>query len=119
MLEARYTKLDIEEDFFINYGFMPCAIQRLMHPRVPRTMLNKATQQQMAAILEFVSTHPHLHPRDVEAHFSHGRAANAWGGSSNVSTYLLDSMHYRGMLRIVKRERGIRLYAAEALRDAL
>src|ERR1700716_4354314 len=32
-LERRYTKLDIEEDFFINYGFVTRSLQALMHPR--------------------------------------------------------------------------------------
>jgi uncharacterized protein len=121
-LEKRYAQLDIEEDFFINYGFLPRAIQALMHPRIPseaRTMLTAATKKRMAAILEFVQAHEHVHPRDVDAHFAHGRAVNAWGGSSNASTRLLDSMHYRGMLRIVKRERGIRLYAAAPIRETL
>ena len=35
-LERRYSKLDIEEDFFVNYGFLPRATQTLMHPRTPR-----------------------------------------------------------------------------------
>ena len=29
-LEARYARLDIEEDFFVNYGFLPRATQALM-----------------------------------------------------------------------------------------
>jgi hypothetical protein len=37
---------------------------------------------------------------------------NYWGGSSNASTRLLDAMHYQGMLRIVRRDQGIRVYAA-------
>src|ERR1700730_15274748 len=32
-LERRYSKLGIEEDFFINYGFVTIAIHALMHPR--------------------------------------------------------------------------------------
>src|SRR5260370_7439568 len=32
-LERRYTKLDIEEDFFINYGFLTRGMQALIHPR--------------------------------------------------------------------------------------
>ena len=32
-LERRYAKLGIEEDFFINYGFVATEIQALMHPR--------------------------------------------------------------------------------------
>ena len=35
-----------------------------------------------------------------------------WGGSSNATTQLLEAMHYRGMLRVARREQGIRIYAA-------
>src|ERR1044072_9740708 len=34
-LERRYTSLDVEEDFFINYGYVTRALQSLMHPRPP------------------------------------------------------------------------------------
>ena len=37
-LERRYARLPIEEDFFVNYGFVPRATHRLMHPREPRTV---------------------------------------------------------------------------------
>ena len=32
-LERRYAKLGIEEDFFVNYGFVTSSLQALMHPR--------------------------------------------------------------------------------------
>jgi uncharacterized protein YcaQ len=48
----------------------------------------------------------------VDAHFQHGRVRNYWGGSSNLTTQLLDSLHYRGLLRVVRRDGGIRTYAA-------
>src|SRR5438874_5357469 len=32
-LERRYTKLGVEEDFFVTYGFVTKSIQALMHPR--------------------------------------------------------------------------------------
>ncbi len=32
-LERRYASLGIEEDVFINYGFLPRSVQALMHPR--------------------------------------------------------------------------------------
>src|SRR6201987_1839356 len=32
-LERHYAKLDVEEDFFIVYGFVTKSIQALMHPR--------------------------------------------------------------------------------------
>src|SRR3981189_2871479 len=33
-LERHYTKLGVEEDFFINYGFVTKSVQALMHPRL-------------------------------------------------------------------------------------
>jgi hypothetical protein len=53
-----------------------------------------------------------VHPREVDAHFSHGRVTNWFGGSSNASTQLLDHMHYRGLLRVARRDGGTRVYIA-------
>jgi len=110
-LEQRYPKLDIEEDFFVNYGFLPRATQALMHPRTPRTVWPKARWKQAHAVLEFVRERGVVHPREVHAKFAHGRALNGFGGSSNASTQLLDGMHYRGLVRIAGRDGGVRLYA--------
>jgi len=52
-----------------------------------------------------------VHPREVDLHFAHGKTTNWFGGSSNASTQLLDGMHYRGLLRIARREGGVRMYA--------
>src|SRR5712691_11544801 len=32
-LERRYVELGLEEDFFLNYGFLTRSLQALMHPR--------------------------------------------------------------------------------------
>jgi uncharacterized protein len=62
-------------------------------------------------LLDFVRERGAVHPREVDDHFSHGRVKNYWGGSSNATTHLLDAMHYRGLLRVARREGGIRIYA--------
>jgi hypothetical protein len=67
--------------------------------------------RQAAAVLEFVRERGSVHPRDVDAYFSHGKVTNWFGGSSNASTQLLDAMHYRGLLRVARRESGTRVYA--------
>jgi uncharacterized protein len=117
-LERRYAALGIEEDFFVNYGFVPRATQALMHPRTPRVAWPPARIEQAQAVLAYVQAHSHdgrgVHPREVDAHFAHGRALNWFGGSSNASTQLLDAMHYRGMLRIAGRVSGVRTYAVFA-----
>jgi hypothetical protein len=46
----------------------------------------------------------------VDEHFSLGTVTNYWGGASSATTHLLDAMHYRGLLRVVRREAGIRIY---------
>ena len=114
-LEARYARLAIEEDYFVNYGFLPRATQALMHPRTPRTAWPATRHRQAAAVLDFVRERGVVHPREVDAQFQHGKSRNWFGGSSNASTQLLDAMHYRGLLRVARREAGIRLYA---VRDA-
>ena len=111
-LERRYARLGIEEDFFVNYGFVSRELHTLMHPRTPRTAWSKARWKQAQAVLEFVRERGVVHPREVDAHFAHGKTTNWFGGSSNATTQLLDGMHYRGLVRVARREGGVRLYAA-------
>jgi uncharacterized protein len=118
-LERRYAQLGVEEDFFINYGFVTRELQALMHPRsdcrVPaqsRLPWPAAERKRAQLLLEFVRERGNVHPREVDDHFAHGRVTNYWGGSSNATTHMLDAMHYQGMLRVVRREAGIRIYAA-------
>ncbi len=111
-LERRYASLGIEEDFFVNYGFLPRATHAVMHPRTPRKAWAKSDAVKADAILDFVRQRGVVHPRDVDAHFQHGKTQNWFGGSSNASTQLLDGLHYRGHLRVAGRAGGVRLYAA-------
>jgi hypothetical protein len=110
-LERRYERLPVEEDFFVNYGFLPRRTQALMHPRTPRDMWTRTRRGQAEAVLDFVRERGVVHPRDVDAQFRHGRTRNWFGGSSRASTQLLDEMHYRGLLRVARRDSGTRCYA--------
>jgi uncharacterized protein YcaQ len=111
-LERRYADIGVEEDFFVVYGFVSRALQQLMHPRSRfRRPWTAATKKKAQALLDFVREKGTAHPRDVDRHFSHGSVTNYWGGSSNATTHLLERMHYRGLLRVAGRERGVRLYA--------
>lgn len=112
-LERNYAALDLEEDVFINYGFVTRALHRLMHPRDGEPSLGRVQRRRADAILRFVSVRGAAHPRDVDAEFAHGTVTNYWGGSSNATTHLLDLLHYGGRLRVVRREAGIRVYALQ------
>lgn len=121
-LERQYATLDVHEDIFVNYGFVTGAVQALMHPRGGPTPWSAARGRQVRALLEFVREHGPVHPREVDQRFSHGTVTNYWGGVSNATTHLLEAMHYRGLLRVVRRDAGIRIYAVHeheaAPRDA-
>jgi uncharacterized protein YcaQ len=110
-LERRYAALNIDEDIFINYGFVPRAVFRLMHPRADLSHYSPARRNKAQALLEFVRDRGSAHPREVDAHFAHGRVTNYWGGSSSATTHLLVDMHYRGLLRVARRDGGVRVYA--------
>ena len=116
-LERLYGSLGIEEDFFTTYGFVTREVQALMHPRPDLRVPAEGNQRWSAAerkkaqlLLEFVEERGAVHPREVQEHFAHGRVRNYWGGSSHATTQMLDAMHYRGLLRVARREHGIRVY---------
>ena len=116
-LERHYESLGVEEDFFINYGFVTREVQALMHPRsdlrVPaegNQPLDAMERERERLLLAFVAERGTVHPREVEEHFAHGTVRNYWGGSSHATTQMLDALHYRGKLRVARREKGIRIY---------
>lgn len=108
-LERRYTTLDVEEDFFVNYGYVSRELYSLMHPR--SNTIRSRDRKRAQRLLDFVRERGSVHPRAVDEYFAHGKVTNYWGGSSNATTHLMDAMHYRGLLRVLRREKGIRIYA--------
>jgi uncharacterized protein YcaQ len=104
-LERRYATLDIEEDLLYAYGFLPRSIWQLLHPRNLRGM-SKLEEK----VLETLSKFGVMHPGELQEHFAATRVINAWGGYSKATTQALEHLHYRGLLRIARRENGIRLF---------
>src|SRR5574341_1493085 len=111
-LERRYSTLDLEEDCFINYGFVSRSVYDLMHPRGGTSGWPVARRRRARALLGFVRDRGAIHPREAHSRFAHGTVTNYWGGSSNATTHLLDALHYCGLLRVARREGGVRIYAA-------
>lgn len=113
-LERRYTRLAIEEAFFINYGFLPRESLILLHPRgepCAWDAWDSKMQGRAEEVLAFVRHHGRTSAKDVQTQFDHGRMKR-WGGDLNVSNHLLEGLHYRGFLRVACREAGARVYQA-------
>src|SRR5579872_3942969 len=109
-LERRYPRLGIEEAYFVNYGFVLRESLALLYPRAAPRHWDAAMHARGEEVLAFVRQRGRTHPRDVQAHFDHGRIKGWWGGDLNVSTHLLDGLHHRGMLRVARRDSGTRVY---------
>ncbi len=128
-LERQYPSLAVEEDFFVNYGFVTPELQALLHPRTARHAWSHERWAQAGDVWKFVEERGAAHPKAVDDHFAHGHTTNGFGGRSKATTHLLDDMHYRGLLRVASRDNGTRLYAvrppqappdnAEATLDAM
>ena len=102
-LERRYGRLGLEEDFFINYGFLPAAAHALMHPRHPRTAGTPWTTARWAQAEAVLDPTPHdPWPR----HFQHFGASIAVTcqmyqktGGLPQKPYLEDEAFYKALLR--------------------
>ncbi len=104
-LERQYASLEIEEDYLYAYGFLSKPVWQLLHPRKtppPRGFEKK--------VFETVVSLGEAHPRLLESHLGKRRVVNAWGGYSKATTHALEWLHWRGLLRIARRENGIRVY---------
>jgi uncharacterized protein YcaQ len=110
-LDRGYASLGIAEDVFINYGFVTAAVQALMHPRAAGGRAPAVRGKAAASLIAFVRARGEVHPRHLVEHFQPRSVTNYWGGSSAATTHLLDKLHYQGLLRVTRREAGIRLYA--------
>jgi uncharacterized protein YcaQ len=109
-LERRYPRLPLQEDFFINYGFVTPELRALMHPRTARRVWEPARWKLAEAVLAEVERLGEAHPADVDAALGHGPVKNWFGGNSRLSTELLDGLHYRGRLDVARRDSGTRVY---------
>ncbi|MBX3470528.1 MAG: YcaQ family DNA glycosylase [Planctomycetes bacterium] len=111
-LEREYPALEVEEGFLYAYGFLARPLWRAAHP--PRaaglTTIERRT-------LDAVRALGRAHPRDLEATLGRARRTNAWGGRSRASTMALERLHGRGLLRVIAREAGVRVYAPAATHD--
>lgn len=115
-LERQYPRLEVEEDVFITYGYVHRPVQSLMHPRRVPGPIPAGGRRRADRVLAFVRERGEVHPREVDRHFAPGTVRNYWGGSSSATTHLMEHLHYRGLLRVSRREKGIRIYA---LRDSV
>ena len=105
-LERRYPTMELEEDVLYAYGFVPREVGRSIRTPDPKD-LSKLESEVLAAVRERGETHP----RQLDEQFGAKRVTNAWGGFSKATKRALEALHRRGLLRVARRDKGIRVYA--------
>ena len=105
-LEQAYPTLELEEEYLYAYGFMQRSLAALLHPRAFGSRLSALDRR----VLELVRASATVHPRELDAHLGRKRVRNAWGGYSQATKRALEHLHQRGLVRIGRREQGVRVY---------
>ena len=124
-LERAYETLPLVEDMIHVYGFLHRRDRPLLHPRrLARTFaVEDAHPHLRRLVLRHLAAHGPSDARAVEqgleARHRRGSMINAWGGQSSAVGRMLEVLHYRGVLEVVRRVRGIRVYALCPLDPAL
>ncbi|WP_119422991.1 DNA glycosylase AlkZ-like family protein [Desertibaculum subflavum] len=113
-LERRFAKLPIEEDYLYAYGFLPRGMAALLHPRrdIARRDGVHKPKGLAAEVLAHVRDRGPTHPAALEASFGRARTLNGWGQQSKATTRALHFLQHYGLLRVVRRDSGIRVYEA-------
>ncbi|HET7737323.1 MAG TPA: crosslink repair DNA glycosylase YcaQ family protein [Tepidiformaceae bacterium] len=111
-LEREYPGLDVEEDYFVNYGFLSRDLHALLHPRNP---VRGARIEQMAPgvsarVLEFIATNGPTDSRTLVAAMGKQQVVSGWGQGAEAATRALNSLHFRGVLRVVSRANGNKVF---------
>ncbi|HEY0780354.1 MAG TPA: crosslink repair DNA glycosylase YcaQ family protein, partial [Gemmatirosa sp.] len=105
-LERAYPSLGLDEDVLYAYGFVTPAVRRLLHPGEAKEPDGLAGE-----VLACVREIGEVHPREAARRLGTARERNAWGGQSLATTRALEGLHARGLLRVARRDRGVRVYA--------
>jgi uncharacterized protein YcaQ len=113
-LERRFSRLGLEEGYLHAYGFMTPAVKALLLPRYDTTAEDgRHLPDGLAAeVLAFVQASGPTHPAALAERFGREREVNGWGGLSKATTRALYRLQHHGLLRVLRRDSGVRVYEA-------
>ena len=104
-LDRRYPSLPVEEDLLYAYGFLPRRVNHWLHPRGAGDL-----GELERTVLTVIGESGPTHPAQLAARLGSDRVVNAWGGYSKATKAALERLHFRGLLRVARRDNGIRVY---------
>jgi len=107
-----YDELGLDEGYLHVYGAMTQELRRLVQPWATRSRSNKEYEPKGLAreVLQAVKASGTAEPKGLRETFGAVRSTNDWGGQSLATTRALEELHYHGLLRVVRRVSGKRVY---------
>jgi uncharacterized protein len=113
-LERRFSKLGLEEGYLHAYGFMTPEVKSWLLPRYDADAEDgRHVPGDLAAeVLAFVQSRGPTHPAALAERFGREREVNGWGGLSKATTRALYRLQHHGLLRVLRRDSGVRVYEA-------
>jgi uncharacterized protein len=111
-LERAYAGLDLEEDVLHVYGFLPRSQLHLLHPREGTWGVERQYPGLAEQVLDFVRLQGETDHRGLEKQWAKMRVPGYWGGQAKATTRALELLHYRGLLRVARRDGNLRRYVA-------
>ena len=112
-LDRAYPAQPLEEAFLHVYGVMPASRAQVLHPRGDAATWRVEREHPTLAqrVMRYANAREETHPRALALALGTPSTTGGWGGESSATTRVLDMLHYRGRLRVVRRDAGIRVYA--------
>lgn len=117
-LQRCYRALELNEGYFHVYGAMTRELSAILNPGAGSCTAEPPaglTAQVLALVAELGAAHP----RDVAAVLGRRSTLNDWGGRSATTTRALEQLHASGLLRVVRRDTGVKVYELAAERGGL
>jgi len=111
-LASQFADLPLAEDFLHVYGVLPVSSLRLLHPRRRLHVWRVEREHPKLArkILDYIGRNGPTRPHELTRSLGSARIVNGWGGSSAATTRMLEALHYRGALRVLRRDNGVKIY---------
>jgi uncharacterized protein YcaQ len=111
-LERQYPDLGVDEDVLHVYGFVSPRVRDLLHPRLhaPPWDPEKDLDEVSRAVLGLARENGPIHPRDAEAALGKSSTVGPWGSTGRATTHALQRLHHHGLLRVARREKGVKIY---------
>jgi hypothetical protein len=112
-LDLAYPASTLEEAFLHVYGVMPALHAHALHPRNDTSTWRVEREHPTMArrVLRHANARAETHPRTLALALGTPATTAGWGGESSATTRVLDLLHWRGRLRVARRDAGIRVYA--------